>query len=79
MDYAQSHGNSRAAGSRAIPKLLVKQMRGQYKVKSEDLRPRFSSAPQKKCPRPSIPSAIEHVYREQNREADAALPNEALG
>jgi hypothetical protein len=55
--------------------LLVKQMRGQYKVKSEDLRPLFERA--QKMSKAFESFRIEHVYREQNREADA-LANEAL-
>jgi len=43
MDYAQSHG-IRALRIESDSELLVKQMRGQYKVKSEDLRPLFERA-----------------------------------
>ena len=55
--------------------LLVKQMSGQYKVKNADLRPLFERA--KKMSQALESFRIEHVYREQNREADA-LANEAL-
>jgi ribonuclease HI len=55
--------------------LMVKQMQGQYKVKSEDLRPLFERA--KKMSQGFESFRIDHVYREQNREADA-LANEAL-
>jgi ribonuclease HI len=55
--------------------LLVKQMRGQYKVKSEDLRPLFECA--KKMSATFDAFRIAHVYREQNKDADA-LANEAL-
>ena len=74
MDYAQSHG-IRALRIESDSELLVKQMRGQYKVKSEDLRPLFERA--QKMSKAFDPFRIEHVYREQNREADA-LANEAL-
>jgi ribonuclease HI len=74
MDYAQSH-NIRSLRIESDSELLVKQMRGQYKVKSEDLRPLYERA--KKMSQGFESFKIEHVYREQNREADA-LANEAL-
>jgi len=74
MDYAQSHG-IRALRVESDSELLVKQMRGLYKVKSEDLRPLFERA--LKMSKAFDSFRIEHVYREQNREADA-LANEAL-
>jgi ribonuclease HI len=74
MDYAQSHG-IRALRVESDSELLVKQMRGLYKVKSEDLRPLFERA--QKMSKAFDSFRIEHVYREQNREADA-LANEAL-
>ena len=74
MDYAQSH-SIRVLHIESDSELLVKQMRGQYKVKSEDLRPLFERA--KKMSQAFDSFRIEHVYREQNREADA-LANKAL-
>ena len=74
LDYAQSH-NIRALRVESDSELLVKQMQGQYKVKSEDLRPLFERA--KKMSMGFESFRIDHVYREQNREADA-LANEAL-
>jgi len=74
MDYAQSHA-IRALRIESDSELLVKQMRGQYKVKSEDLRPLFERA--QKMSKTFDSFRIEHVYREQNREADT-LANEAL-
>ncbi len=74
MDYAQSHG-VRAVRVESDSELLVKQMRGQYKVKSADLQPLFERA--KKMSQAFDSFRIDHVYREQNREADA-LANEAL-
>jgi len=50
-------------------------MRGQYKVKSEELRPLFERA--KKMSATFDSFGINHVYREQNKDADA-LANEAL-
>lgn len=74
LDYAQSH-NIRALRVESDSELMVKQMQGQYKVKSEDLRPLFERA--KKMSLGFESFHINHVYREQNREADA-LANEAL-
>jgi len=74
MDYAQSHG-IRALRIESDSELLVKQMRGLYKVKSADLQPLFERA--RKMSQGFESFRIDHVYREQNREADA-LANEAL-
>jgi ribonuclease HI len=74
LDYAESHG-VRTIRIESDSELLVKQMRGLYKVKSEDLRPLFERA--QKMSKTFDSFRIEHVYREQNREADA-LANEAL-
>jgi ribonuclease HI len=74
LDYAQSHG-IRALHILSDSELLVKQMRGQYKVKSAELRPLFERA--KKMSQALESFRIDHVYREQNREADA-LANKAL-
>src|SRR6266699_2210241 len=68
LDYAESHG-VRAIRVESDSELLVKQLRGQYKVKSEDLRPLFERA--QKMSKAFESFHIEHVYREQNREADA--------
>jgi ribonuclease HI len=74
LDYAQAHG-VRAMRVESDSELLVKQMRGQYKVKSGDLRPLYERA--KKMCQAFESFRIDHVYREQNREADA-LVNQAL-
>ena len=74
LDYAQTHG-IRALRVESDSELLVKQMRGVYKVKSGDLRPLFERA--KKMSQGFETFRIEHVYREGNREADA-LVNQAL-
>jgi ribonuclease HI len=74
LDYATTHGIA-ALRIRSDSELLVRQMQGRYKVKSADLKPLHERA--------SILSrqlkyfAIEHVRREQNRDADA-LANVAL-
>ncbi|HKM80994.1 MAG TPA: reverse transcriptase-like protein [Candidatus Acidoferrum sp.] len=74
LDYAQTHG-IRALRIESDSELLVKQMRAQYKVKSADLRPLFDRA--RKMAQGLESFRIDHVYREQNHEADA-LVNQAL-
>jgi ribonuclease HI len=74
LDYAQS-SDVRALRIESDSELLVRQMRGHYKVKSPDLRPLFERA--KKMSQTFESFRIDHVYREQNAEADA-LANEAL-
>jgi ribonuclease HI len=55
--------------------LMVKQMRGEYRVKNEDLRDLYAEA--KKLAGQFSSVTYEHVRREQNRRADQ-LCNEAL-
>ena len=74
LDDAQSRG-IRALRVESDSELLVRQMRGQYKVKSAELRPLFERA--RKMAETFASFKIEHVYRDQNAEADA-LANEAL-
>jgi ribonuclease HI len=74
LDYAQNHG-IRSLRVESDSELMVKQMRGQYKVKSEELKPLFERA--KKMSQTFEAFRINHVYREQNKEADA-LVNQAL-
>lgn len=74
LDYAETRG-VRALRVESDSELMVKQMRGQYKVKSGDLKPLFERA--KKMAQALDSFRIEHVYREQNREADE-LVNQAL-
>jgi len=74
LDYAQSK-NIRALRVESDSELLVKQMRGQYRVKSPDLKPLYERA--KKMSQAIPVFRIDHVYREQNREADL-LANEAM-
>ena len=74
LDYAQA-SSVRELHIESDSELLVKQMRGQYKVKSTDLQPLFERAT--KMSRSFGSFRISHVYREQNREADA-LANEAM-
>lgn len=74
LDYALTHG-IRALRIESDSELLVKQMRGQYRVKSPELQPLFERA--KKMSQGFASFRIDHIYREQNAEADA-LANEAL-
>jgi ribonuclease HI len=74
LDYMQSQG-IRALRIESDSELLVKQMRGQYKVRSPELQPLFERA--RKMSQSLESFRIDHVYREQNREADA-LANEAM-
>jgi len=74
LDYAQNHG-IRALRVESDSELMVKQMRGQYKVKSGELKPLFERA--KKMSQTFESFRINHIYREQNKEADA-LVNQAL-
>lgn len=55
--------------------LMVKQINGQYRVKSADLRPLYEKAV--KLLKGFEEAKIEHVYREDNSDADA-LANEAI-
>ena len=74
LDYAVSHGIS-ALRIRSDSELLVRQIQGRYKVKSAELKPLHERAI--KLARQLSYFAIEHVRREQNRDADA-LANVAL-
>jgi ribonuclease HI len=74
LDYAQTNG-IRALRVESDSELMVKQMLGQYRVKSEELKPLFERA--KKMSQGLESFRITHVYREQNSEADA-LANQAL-
>src|SRR5579863_1800924 len=74
LDYAVSHGIS-ALRIRSDSELLVRQIQGRYKVKSPELKPLHERA--SKIARQLSYFAIEHVRREQNRDADA-LANVAL-
>ncbi len=74
LDYAQSHG-IRVLRVESDSELLVKQMRGRYRVKSTDLKPLFERAI--KTIRNIESFAIFHIPREFNSDADA-LVNEAL-
>lgn len=68
LDYAASHG-IRALRVRSDSELLVRQMQGRYKVKNAALKPLHERA--QKLSRALDYFVIEHVMREQNRDADA--------
>lgn len=55
--------------------LMVKQIKGQYKVKSPDLRPLYDEAKRRIASLDSF--RIEHVLRNKNKQADR-LANEAM-
>ncbi|PYU30332.1 MAG: ribonuclease HI [Acidobacteria bacterium] len=74
LDHAAAQGIERLL-VRSDSELLVRQMQGRYKVKSPDLRPLHERA--RKLAHGFAYFAIEHVPREQNREADE-LANVAL-
>ena len=74
LDYAASQGIGRLL-VRSDSELLVRQMQGLYKVKSADLRPLHERA--RRLAQRFAYFSIEHVPREQNRDADE-LANVAL-
>jgi ribonuclease HI len=74
LEYAQQHGFT-AMKVFSDSELLVKQIKGQYKVSSPILRPLFDQA--KKMIGRLQHFSIQHVFREQNRDADR-LVNKVL-
>ena len=74
LEYALSHGYPRL---RVLTdsELMARQISGQYKVRSPDLKPLFDQARAMIARLESF--SIRHVYREQNREADR-LANQAM-
>ena len=74
LDYAVGH-SIRALRVRSDSELLVRQMQGRYRVKNAALKPLHERA--QKLARALDYFVIEHVMREQNRDADE-LGNLAL-
>jgi ribonuclease HI len=74
LEYAAAHP-PKAVKVLSDSELLVKQMRGEYKVKSPDLRPLYEKA--KTLSHRLEWFAIEHVARRENRAADR-LANQAM-
>lgn len=74
LEAARSMGIDRISVF-ADSELMVKQLNGVYKVKSEDLRPLYEKA--SALSKGFKEFSIKHIYREKNAAADA-LSNEAI-
>jgi probable phosphoglycerate mutase len=74
LRFAQEHGRRRLRVV-ADSELMVKQMKGQYRVNSPELRPLYEKA--KSLIRELDRFEIQHVLREKNRNADR-LANAAM-
>jgi probable phosphoglycerate mutase len=74
LEYALMHGHPRLRVV-ADSELMVKQMKGQYQVKSPDLRPLWEEAKRRVAGLERF--EIQHVLRGKNRRADA-LANQAM-
>jgi ribonuclease HI len=74
LSWAVEHGYTRVR-VRSDSELLVKQMRGEYRVKHPALQPLFAEAQRLRSRLASV--TIEHVRREHNCEADS-LANLAM-
>ncbi len=74
LEYALAHGLSRL---RIVSdsELMVKQMRGQYRVQSPELRPLYEEAKRRAAKLEAF--QIEHVLRGKNKRADE-LANQAM-
>ncbi len=67
LKYAQEHGH-RHVHIKSDSELLVKQMRGEYRVKNAGLQPLYAQA--RTIARDLDRVVYEHVRREQNKDAD---------
>jgi ribonuclease HI len=74
LEYALKHGHSRMRVV-ADSELMVKQMKGQYRVNSPDLRPLWEEARRRTAQLDRF--EIQHVLRGKNKRADA-LANQAM-
>lgn len=74
LEYAVAHGH-RALKVVSDSELMVRQMTGQYRVNSADLKPLYEKA--RSLVRKLDKFAIEHVLRAKNQHADR-LANEAM-
>ena len=74
LEYALRHGHKRLRVV-ADSELMVKQMKGQYQVKSPDLRPLWEEAKRRAAKLERF--EIQHVLRGKNKRADA-LANQAM-
>ena len=67
LRYAQQHGH-RVLRIKSDSELLVKQMKGEYRVKNAGLQPLYQQARTLAATLDRV--AFEHVRREQNKDAD---------
>lgn len=74
LDYALTHGHTHLRVL-SDSELMVKQMRGQYRVKSPDLRPLYEEAKRRAARLEGF--HIVHVLRGKNKRADD-LANKAM-
>ena len=74
LEYVISHGHPRLRVV-ADSELMVKQMKGQYRVNSPDLRPLWEEAKRRVAHLERF--EIQHVLRAKNKRADA-LANQAM-
>lgn len=74
LEYALGHGHTHLKAV-ADSELLVKQIKGQYRVNSPELRPLYEEARRRIGQLEGF--QIQHVLREKNRRADQ-LANEAM-
>lgn len=74
LEYALRHGHARLRVV-ADSELMVKQLKGQYQVKSPDLRPLWEEAKRRAARLEKF--EIQHVLRGKNKRADA-LANQAM-
>jgi len=74
LEYALRHGHTQLRVV-ADSELMVKQMKGQYQVKSPDLRPLWEEAKRRAAKLERF--EIHHVLRGKNKRADA-LANQAM-
>lgn len=74
LEYALANGHGRLRVA-SDSELMVKQMRGQYRVQSPDLRPLYEEAKRQVAKLEAF--QIEHVLRGKNKRADE-LANKAM-
>jgi ribonuclease HI len=74
LDYALTQGHTHLKAV-SDSELMVKQIKGQYRVNSPELRPLYEEARRRIAQLESF--QIQHVLREKNRHADQ-LANEAM-
>jgi ribonuclease HI len=70
-----SRFGSKSLEVRADSELMVKQLKGEYKVKNEGLKPLYAEAKELLARYKNV--TVKHVYRSDNKQADE-LANEAM-